>query len=79
MEPDRRGKEVRRVDEYEFVVPQAGGPWSDIVREAIEACRLEAREPAGVRFRGSENVLLGTICRKASDSACRVEHGVEGS
>src|SRR5512147_1886634 len=28
---------------------QAGGPWADVVRGAIEVRRLEAREPAGVR------------------------------
>ncbi len=26
--------------------------WTDVVRGAIEACRLKAREPAGVWFKG---------------------------
>src|SRR5438034_4350377 len=31
---------------------QAGGPRADVVRGAIEACRLEAREPAGAWLGG---------------------------
>jgi len=31
---------------------QASGPWADVVRGAIEAYRLEAREPVGVRLGG---------------------------
>ena len=31
---------------------QAGRPRADVVRGALEACRLEAREPAGVRLGG---------------------------
>jgi len=37
--------------------PQAHGPWTDIVRGAIEACRLEAREPAGVRLGGGGDAV----------------------
>jgi len=44
--------ELGLIDEYEFMVqPKAGGPWAHVVRGAIEACRLEARKPAGVRLR----------------------------
>jgi hypothetical protein len=43
--------ELGLIDEYEFVVQaQAGGPRADSVRGAVEACRLEGREPAGVRL-----------------------------
>jgi hypothetical protein len=43
--------ELGLIDEYEFVVqPKLAGHGADIVRLAIEACRLEAREPAGVRL-----------------------------
>src|SRR5438874_13149291 len=50
--------ELGLIDEYEFVVqPQAGGPRADVVRGAIEACRLEAREPAGVRLGGSGDAV----------------------
>jgi hypothetical protein len=31
---------------------QASGPRTDVVRGAIEACRLEALEPTGVRLGG---------------------------
>jgi dihydrofolate reductase len=50
--------ELGLIDEYEFVVqPRLAGPWADVVRGAIEACRLEAREPAGVRLgRGGDAV-----------------------
>src|SRR5262249_62398555 len=34
---------------------QAGGPRADVIRGAIEACRLEARGTAGVRLRGGGN------------------------
>jgi hypothetical protein len=36
---------------------QASGPWADVVRGAIEACRLEAREPAGVRVGGGGHAV----------------------
>jgi hypothetical protein len=42
------------------VVPQCplgSGPWADVVRGAIEACRLEAREPAGVRLGGGGDAV----------------------
>ena len=42
--------ELGLIDEYEFVVQKASGPRADVVRGAIEAYRLEAREPAGVRL-----------------------------
>ena len=39
--------ELGLIDEYEFVgASQAGRPRADVVRGALEACRLEAREPA---------------------------------
>jgi hypothetical protein len=36
---------------------QASGPWADVVRWAIEACRPEARGPAGVRVRGGGDAV----------------------
>src|SRR5262249_53437143 len=36
---------------------QAGGPRADVIRGAIEACRLEARGPAGVRLGGSGDAV----------------------
>jgi len=36
---------------------QASGPRADVVRGAIEACRLDAREPAGVRLRGGGDAV----------------------
>ena len=35
----------------------ASGPRADIVRGAIEACRLEAHEPAGVRLGGGGDAV----------------------
>ncbi len=32
--------ELELIDEYEFVVQPSGGPRADVVRAAIEACRL---------------------------------------
>ena len=50
--------ELGLIDEYEFVVhPEASGPWSDVVRGAIKACRLEAREPARVRLGGGGDTV----------------------
>src|SRR5438874_6017892 len=74
--------ELGLIDEYEFVVqPQAGGPRADVVRGTIEACRLEAREPAGVRLGDSgdavraEKVAIGL----ASPSRPHHEALVRGS
>ena len=68
--------ELGLIDEYEFMVqPKAGGPWADVVRGAIEVCRLETREPAGVRLgRGgaavcAEKVAIGLV------SPSRPHHG----
>jgi hypothetical protein len=36
---------------------QASGPWADVVCGAIEVCRLEAREPAGVRLGGGGDAV----------------------
>jgi dihydrofolate reductase len=50
--------ELGLIDEYEFVVqPQAGRPRADVVRGAIEASRLEARGPAGIRLRGGGDAV----------------------
>jgi hypothetical protein len=50
--------ELGLINEYEFVVaPQASGPWADVIRGAIEACRLEAREPAGIRLGGGGDAV----------------------
>ena len=51
---------VGLIDEYEFVVmPILGfsGPRADVVRGAIEASRLEARESAGVRLGGGGDAV----------------------
>ena len=47
--------ELGLIDEYEFVVQPR--PRADIVGGAIEACRLEAREPARVRLGGGGDAL----------------------
>ena len=45
--------ELGLIDEYEFVVqPRLVGHGPTLFRGAIEARRLEAREPAGVRLGG---------------------------
>jgi hypothetical protein len=54
--------ELGLIDEYEFVVQpgwcsQAGGPGPDVVRGAIEVCRLEAREPAELRLGGGGDAV----------------------
>jgi dihydrofolate reductase len=50
--------ELGLIDEYEFVgAAQASGPRADVVRGAIEACRLEAREPSGVRLGGGGDAV----------------------
>ena len=36
---------------------QGSGPWADVVRGVIEVCRLEAREPAGVRLGGGGDAV----------------------
>jgi riboflavin biosynthesis pyrimidine reductase len=50
--------ELGLIDEYELVMhPRLAGDGPDVVRGAIEVCRLEAREPAGVRLgRGGDAV-----------------------
>ena len=43
--------ELGLIDEYRVRgAAQASGPWADVVRGAIEACRLETREPARVQL-----------------------------
>jgi dihydrofolate reductase len=50
--------ELGLIDEYEFVVqPRLVGHGADVVRGAIETCRLEAREPAGVRLGGGGDAV----------------------
>ena len=50
--------ELGLIDEYRVRgAAQAGGPWADVVRGAIEAYRLEAREPAGVRLGGGGDAV----------------------
>ena len=58
--------ELGLIDEYRVRGPsQAGRPWADVVRRALEACRLEAHGPAGVRLGGggdavsAEKVAIG--------------------
>jgi dihydrofolate reductase len=50
--------ELGLIDEYEFVVhPQASRATGRRCSRAIEACRLEAREPAGVRLGGGGDAV----------------------
>jgi hypothetical protein len=50
--------ELGLIDEYEFVVhPRLVGHGADVVRGAIEVCRLEAREPSGVRLGGGGDAV----------------------
>ena len=50
--------ELGLIDEYEFVVhPRLAGHRPDVVRRAIEAYRLEARQPAGVRLGGGGDAV----------------------
>ena len=50
--------ELGLIDEYRVRgAPQAGGLRADVVRGAIEAYRLEAREPAGVRLGGGGDAV----------------------
>ena len=43
--------ELGLIDGYEVrSATQASWPQADVVRGAIEACRFEGREPAGIRF-----------------------------
>ena len=50
--------ELGLIDEYEFVVqPRLAGHGPDVVRGAIEAHRLEAREPDGVRLRSGGDAV----------------------
>ena len=52
--------------------PQAGGPRPDVVRRAIEAYRLEARQPAGVRLgRGGDAVRAEKVALRAEPSCNR--------
>jgi dihydrofolate reductase len=50
--------ELGLIDEYEFVVhPRLAGRGPTLFAGAIEACRLEAREPAGVRLGASGDAV----------------------
>ena len=50
--------ELGLIDEVRVRGPsQTGRPRADVVRGAIEACRLEAREPAGVRLGGGGDAV----------------------
>ena len=49
--------ELGLIDEYEFVVQPRLAGHGPVVRGAIEACRFEAREPAGVRLGGSGDAV----------------------
>src|SRR5687767_9284204 len=58
--------ELGLIDEYELVVhPRLAGHGPNVVRGAIEACRIEAREPAGAQLRSggdavrAEKVAIG--------------------
>jgi hypothetical protein len=49
--------ELGLIDEYEFVVYPRRWAMAHVVRGAIEAFRLEARQPAGVRLGGSGDAV----------------------
>ena len=50
--------ELGLIDEYEFVVhPRLAGHGPTLFAGLIEACRLEAREPAGVRLGGGGDAV----------------------
>jgi len=50
--------ELGLIDEYEFVVhPRLAGHGTDVVRGAVKARRLEARQPAGVRLGGGGDAV----------------------
>ena len=49
--------ELGLIDEYEFVVHPRVAGHGRLVRGVIEACRLEAREPAGVRLGGGGDAV----------------------
>ena len=49
--------ELGLIDEYEFLVQPSLANHADVVRRAIEACRLEAREPAGVWLGGGGDAV----------------------
>src|SRR5438445_8077462 len=61
------------------VSSRPGNP--DVVRGAIEACRLEAREPAGVRLGGSGDAVRAEKVAIGLASPIRPHHGalVRGS
>jgi hypothetical protein len=62
--------ELGLIDEYEFVVqPRLAGHGPTLFAGAIEACRLEAREPAGVRLGG------GVAASAGSSNAIRTRQG----
>ena len=48
---------IKRFTSVNRLAAQANGPRADVVRGAIEACRLEAREPAGVRPGGGGDAV----------------------
>ena len=60
--------ELGLIDEYEFVVHPAlvGQPRADVVRGAIEACRLEAGEPARVRVGGGGDAVCAETVTRCS-------------
>ncbi|MEV0972128.1 dihydrofolate reductase family protein [Microtetraspora glauca] len=50
--------ELGLIDEYEFVVhPRLAGHGPTLLGGAVEVCRLEAREPAGVRLGGGGDAV----------------------
>jgi hypothetical protein len=52
---------------------QASGPWADVVRGAIEADQLEARESAGVRLGGGWRCGMSREGRKLTLSSAQAE------
>ena len=74
--------ELGLIDEYEFVVhPRLAGHGPDVVHGAIEAYRLEAREPAGVQLGGSGDAVRAETVTIGLASPSGPHHGamVRGS
>ena len=77
--------ELGLIDEYRVRgASQASGAWPDVVRGVIAACRLEAREPAGVRLGGggdavrAEKVAIGLVCSPRAANSSRTLQGCRG-
>jgi hypothetical protein len=72
--------ELGLIDEYEFVVhPRLAGHGADVVCGAFEACRLEAREPAGIQFGGWRCGMSRERSRRTVFLALRSQRANQGA